>query len=290
MEFFDRVAQTEWNKSIQRSLIHWIGLTGEQQVLDAGCGAGHLLMRLAQRAAWVTGIDTSHAMIKKAIANTSENGVANVTLQVGNVRNLPFDDETFDTVVCVDLLFLFDDQKRVLKELLRVCKPTGQVVIVNPAVTMNPWSTKTYCETHRLDEFERDSILAWATASARRTLLTDRQMALLADQCAGELTDSATMLDQLAAVFRIVPVLEEHRGLTEKLSEAENTETVSEHAVRMDSENGNGEGMDSPVSVLEPGPALELVSNAASESTSPQESAANLTMESAKNSRLEPAD
>lgn len=205
VDFFDMVGQTEWNKSMQRSLIHWIGLTGAELALDAGCGAGRLLLQLAQRATWVTGVDSSDAMIKRAEFNTADNEVTNASFRVANIRRLPFADASFDLVVCADLIFLLDDPQPALSEFLRVCTESGQVVIMNPAATMNPWSAKTYCEKHRLRDFERDSLLAWATACARRSLLTGAQMDKIAHECGGKLTHTVHLLDNMASVFRIVP-------------------------------------------------------------------------------------
>lgn len=204
VDFFDMVGQTEWTKTIYRSLIHWIGVTDQHRVLDAGCGAGHLIVQLAQRAAWVEGIDLSDRMIERARFNAKDNDATNVSLQVADIRNLPYRDGVFDIIICTDLFFLFDSPESPLRSLLRVCNASGQVVIVNPAATMNPWSAKTYCENHRLRDFERDSLLAWATASAKRTIMNTAQLSALAERCGAKLTDTVPMLEGVVSMYRII--------------------------------------------------------------------------------------
>lgn len=207
VDFFDMLGQTEWNRSVQRSLIHWMGVYEQQEVLDVGCGAGRFAMQMAQRAKWVTGLDSSESMIMRARLNAMDYRLDNTTFTVGDVRDLPFGEEKFDLITCLNLLFMFPDPLQPLKELIRVCKPTGQVVLLNPSPAMNPWSAQTYCEKHGLKDFERDSLLSWATAAAKNHIFDEEFLRQKVEQAGGKLTDTLLLLDGIATVSKVVPAL-----------------------------------------------------------------------------------
>jgi ubiquinone/menaquinone biosynthesis C-methylase UbiE len=204
VEFFDTLEQTDWNRSLQRTLIHWLGPRETYDVLDAGCGAGRFATHLAQRSRTVVALDSSPLMVERAKRSAADYGLTNMQCVVGNIRALPFADGTFDLVTCLDVLFMFDDPADGLRELVRVAKPGGQVVILNPSDKMNPWSAQTYCEAHAFKDFQRDSFLAWSTAAARRRLYDEYTWAHMAEACGAKWKDSLSLMDGLVAVFRLV--------------------------------------------------------------------------------------
>lgn len=91
-------------------------------VLDVGSGQGYLTKKLANQKYNVTGIDISEANISKA---KEWDSTSLVTYLRGDIQTLPFADETFDAVTCLDILEHVDDPKRVLSEIQRVLKPNG---------------------------------------------------------------------------------------------------------------------------------------------------------------------
>ncbi|MGF1459707.1 MAG: bifunctional 2-polyprenyl-6-hydroxyphenol methylase/3-demethylubiquinol 3-O-methyltransferase UbiG [Leptolyngbyaceae cyanobacterium] len=93
-------------------------------VLDVGCGGGYTCEFLAQRGAIVTGLDQSAACIYAAKAHARQSGLT-VDYTVGLSENLPFPDNTFDVVVCVDVLEHVQDVERAIAEISRVIKPQG---------------------------------------------------------------------------------------------------------------------------------------------------------------------
>jgi SAM-dependent methyltransferase len=98
-------------------------------VLDAGCGTGGLIRRLAPRhPSWRwTGIDLS------PIACELARDRVGVPILDASVTEIPFSEETFDAVVSADVLYHVDDDERALREFFRVLKPGGTVVLNVPA-------------------------------------------------------------------------------------------------------------------------------------------------------------
>ena len=103
-----------------RTIPNWQGLT----VLDVGCGGGYTCEFLARRGAIVTGIDQSVACIEVARTHAEANGLA-IAYHAGVAESLPFNDQAFDVVVCVDVLEHVDGPATVVAEIGRVLKLGG---------------------------------------------------------------------------------------------------------------------------------------------------------------------
>ena len=102
---------------------------GPARILDAGCGTGGLIRRLAPlRAEWTwTGVDVSPLACQLA----RERGATDV--QEASVTALPFRDGEFAAVVSADVLYHLDDDEAALREMARVLRPGGIAVINVPA-------------------------------------------------------------------------------------------------------------------------------------------------------------
>lgn len=101
----------------------FIGWQGAR-VLDLGCAGGFMAEAMAQRGARVTGIDPAADAIAAAAVHAKVGGLA-ITYDVGSGEALPYGDESFDAVVCVDVLEHVTDLRRVLAEVSRVLRPDG---------------------------------------------------------------------------------------------------------------------------------------------------------------------
>jgi SAM-dependent methyltransferase len=100
-------------------------------VLDVACGAAHLSEEIAPRVRQVVGIDLTPALLALGADRVRASGVANVLLQEGNANALPFVDGSFDIVVCRSSMHHFADYEQPLREMARVCRPSGRVVILD---------------------------------------------------------------------------------------------------------------------------------------------------------------
>ncbi|MBK8909243.1 MAG: methyltransferase domain-containing protein [Rhodospirillales bacterium] len=123
-------------------------LSAGQAVLDVACGTGALTRQVLSRVGPTgkpTGLDANPAMISVARKVSSE-----IEWHEGQAEDLPFEDATFDAVVCQFGLNFFSDQQAALKEMSRVLAPDGHMVI---SVFDNLDVNRPYAETASI--FER---------------------------------------------------------------------------------------------------------------------------------------
>jgi ubiquinone/menaquinone biosynthesis C-methylase UbiE len=103
-----------------------------QTILDAGCGTGLFTIGLAltDSSRRLVGLDTSAGMLAVARNQADRLRLANVSFGQGDVLALPFDDATFDAVVAGGLFPNLNDPADALRELRRILKPEGRILIV----------------------------------------------------------------------------------------------------------------------------------------------------------------
>ena len=103
------------------------------ELLDLACGHGRIASGLARRGARVTGLDATPLFLDHARAQAAAAGLPIEYMQ-GDMRSLPWPDESFDRVVSWFTSFgYFDDEENrlVLREARRVLRPGGQLLIEN---------------------------------------------------------------------------------------------------------------------------------------------------------------
>jgi len=107
-------------------------LTPEQRILDLCCGQGRHTLELTQRGFKVEGLDRSHYLITRARAAAKKEGL-HVSFKEGDARNLRYASDTFEVAMLLGNSFgyfnVVQDDLRILKELFRVLKPWGRVLI-----------------------------------------------------------------------------------------------------------------------------------------------------------------
>ena len=103
-------------------------------MLDIATGTGEFARALAPHARKVLGLDATDAMMEQVRKFVREAGVENIEFRKGVVQNLPFPDESFDIVSSRYAFHHFADPKPVIREMARVCKVGGHVIIVDIVV------------------------------------------------------------------------------------------------------------------------------------------------------------
>lgn len=100
-------------------------------VLEVGVGTGLSLPEYKSHLE-ITGIDLAPEMLQKARERVTGEGLTNVQgLHEMDAGNLQFPDAAFDTVVAMYVITVVPEPEKVMLELARVCKPGGQVLLVN---------------------------------------------------------------------------------------------------------------------------------------------------------------
>jgi arsenite methyltransferase len=101
-------------------------------VVDLGSGAGNdvfIARRLVGDTGRVIGIDMTQQMIDKANNNNAKLGFTNVEFRLGEIENLPVDDNTTDIVVSNCVLNLVPDKTKAFSEIYRILRPGGHFCI-----------------------------------------------------------------------------------------------------------------------------------------------------------------
>ena len=110
--------------------IQRMGIKRGDRVLEVGVGTG-INAGLYPRDCAVTGIDLSAPMLEKARDRVARKGIRNVRLVEMDAADIKFADSTFDIVYAPYLISVVPDPIAVVKEMRRVCRPGGRIVILN---------------------------------------------------------------------------------------------------------------------------------------------------------------
>lgn len=156
-----------WGKMMIRSMNkgHY-GVTGwglehfeikqDYTVLDVGCGGGKTVFRLNEAVPQgkVFGIDYSELAVKKS-KKFNKKAVKNGKVQIdwGSVSHLPYSDNMFDLATAVETYYFWPDKINDLKEILRVLKPGGKLLLVFE-MCINEGEPNKWQEVERLAEIK----------------------------------------------------------------------------------------------------------------------------------------
>jgi SAM-dependent methyltransferase len=127
---FTRIARTMRDSG--EALVGQIGVTKGMKVMDLGCGDGTTALPEAQRGADVLGVDIARNLVEAGNRRAKEAGLANLRFQEGDASNLQgIADASFDLVVSIFGAMFAPRPFDVAKEMVRVTKPGGRVVMGN---------------------------------------------------------------------------------------------------------------------------------------------------------------
>ena len=127
---FTKIAQTMRQSGDE--LVGKLGIGKGMKVLDLGCGDGTTAIPEAQRGADVLGVDIASNLVAAGNKRAAAAGLTNCTFQEGDASNLSeLPDKSFDTVVSVFGAMFAPKPFDVAKEMVRVTKPGGKIVMGN---------------------------------------------------------------------------------------------------------------------------------------------------------------
>jgi phosphatidylethanolamine/phosphatidyl-N-methylethanolamine N-methyltransferase len=114
-----------------------MGIQPNDRILEVGVGTG-INTSMYPRNCHVTGVDLSSSMLEKARERVAREGLRNVRLLEMDAQNLTFADDSFDIVYAPYLVSVVPDPVQVAREMRRVCKPGGKIIILNHFRSANP--------------------------------------------------------------------------------------------------------------------------------------------------------
>lgn len=140
--FGEDIGQNSWTTADEYDrFISWLDLQPEHHVLEIASGSGGPARYLASTAACrVTGIDANEAGVATATESVAGTDVADrVTFKAADANSvLPFNDNSFDAVLCIDSMNHFPDRLKVFREWRRVLRPGRRAVFTDPVVITGP--------------------------------------------------------------------------------------------------------------------------------------------------------
>jgi ubiquinone/menaquinone biosynthesis C-methylase UbiE len=127
---FTRIAETMRESGTE--LVSKLGVTKGLSVLDVGCGDGTTALPSARLGAEVLGVDIAQNLVEAGNARIKKEGLTNCTIQEGDVTDLrDIKDESFDLTVSIFGAMFAPKPFDVAKELVRVTKKGGRIVMGN---------------------------------------------------------------------------------------------------------------------------------------------------------------
>lgn len=143
-----------------------------ERILDVGHGPGAPARYLATLVApdgRVVAVDRSRRFAQQLRATANEQGVRHLAIARAEAESLPFPDASFDAAICVNVLEAVRDKARALREIGRVLKPGGRVLVAH-----GDYESQVYATTDR--ELGRRATLAYASATFAGDPTSDGQM------------------------------------------------------------------------------------------------------------------
>lgn len=109
-----------------KEVLSWFGDVKGKKLLDAGCAKGRFTKALVERGAFLTGIDITENFIRIAKENVPE-----ANFRLASVIDIPFATNTFDGILCIEVIEHIPDTEKTIAEMVRVLKPGGKLIIID---------------------------------------------------------------------------------------------------------------------------------------------------------------
>ncbi len=172
---------------LSEPILYHIHPNNDPMMLDVATGTGRLpiiMTRNAQFEGHIVGIDLSRKMLEVAQEKIDELHFEDfISLMHENGQDLPFADATFDVVTCLEALEFMPDPEAVLKEMIRVLRPSGLLLttirIDTPWMPNRTWDEETMCqklaengiEAIEIEIWQEDYTKVWAVKAGKSEFL-----------------------------------------------------------------------------------------------------------------------
>lgn len=139
------IGQNSWITTDEYDTFYsWLNLSPRDHVLEIASGSGGPALYLAGKfKCRITGLDINKEGIRTANRQAGEAKITGARFRVADLnQRLPFEDNTFDAVMCIDSMNHFRDRPGYLKEWCRVLKPGKRALFTDPVVMAGPVSNE----------------------------------------------------------------------------------------------------------------------------------------------------
>ncbi len=127
---YDRVNPFIWNEEMRDEAISFLDIQPDDMVIDVGCGTGFATEGLVQHVETVYGLDQSPHQLQRAYEKFGRRGAVRFVL--ADAERIPYADDTFDIVWSSGSIEYWPNPVETLRELKRIGKPGGSVLVVGP--------------------------------------------------------------------------------------------------------------------------------------------------------------
>lgn len=124
------MAMNTAHKSVYENVAEVLQLQPEDDLLEVACGNGYFLQKYASHVHSIAGLDLSELVVKMATAK-AEDLIEVITIEIvqGDASQLPWEDNRFSVATTMGSLIIFPKPLESLKEMYRVLRPEGRVVV-----------------------------------------------------------------------------------------------------------------------------------------------------------------
>jgi len=126
---YDEINPYVWTEEMRDRALDRFDVGADDRVLDVGCGTGFATTALTDVAGEVYGLDQSPHQLERAVGKL---GTREVAFALGDAERLPYATNSFDAVWSSGSIEYWPHPVRTLREIRRVCKPGGPVLLVGP--------------------------------------------------------------------------------------------------------------------------------------------------------------
>ena len=132
-------------------------------VLDVACGPGAFVLAIAPRVGFVAGIDLTVEMLRQARQFQAERQISSAAFARADADYIPFPDACFDLVSCQQAFHHITKPELVLREMIRVTKPQGRLLVVDPLAPESDLKFELHNEIEKLRDPSHTSSLRLTT-------------------------------------------------------------------------------------------------------------------------------
>lgn len=135
-EYYDESFDGKFVKPMYEHILRRLKKEERARILDVGCGTGNVLKELVNGSRQLYGVDLSEKMVEIAKERLKDNAV----IEAADAKELPFENASFDILLCNASFHHYPQPKAVLEEMGRVLRPGG-ILLIGEGYAFQPFRT-----------------------------------------------------------------------------------------------------------------------------------------------------